>query len=98
MAQFDLYRLASGQFVIDCQAEELSTLPTRIVVPLLDPVLVPRSVKSLHPIFVIDRTERVMATHLLSAIPKTELGEALQSLERRRYDIVNALDFLITGV
>jgi toxin CcdB len=98
MAQFDLYRLASGQLVIDCQAEELSSLPTRIVVPLLDPAMVPRPVKSLHPIFVINRIERVMATHLLSAIPERELGEALQSFERYRYDIVNALDFLITGV
>ncbi|TPG15447.1 CcdB family protein [Sphingomonas oligophenolica] len=34
MAQFDVYRLSSGDVVVDCQTDQLWHLATRVVVPL----------------------------------------------------------------
>lgn len=98
MAQFGVHRLASGEWVVDCQTDELSNLPTRFVAPLLDPDLVPDPIKALHPIFEIDGRELLLATHASAAISRNELGDPLHSLERHRYTILNALDFLLTGV
>jgi toxin CcdB len=98
MAQFDIYRLRTGGLVMDCQTEELATLPTRFVVPLLDPKQVPQLVRSLHPIFEVDGKELVMATHAAAAVSKSTLGKPVQSLAHNRYTIIKALDFLTTGV
>ncbi len=98
MAHLDVHRLANGELVVDCQTDELAILPTRFVVPLLDPKNLPNPIKGLHPAFMIDGREHLLATHAASAIAKSRLGEPLQSLERHRYTIIKALDFLITGV
>jgi toxin CcdB len=98
MARFGVYRLASGELVVDCQTDELSTLPTRFVIPLLDRELVPNPVKGLHPVFGIEGREMLLATHAAAAMSRNHLGEPLLSLEPQRYAILNALDFLITGV
>ena len=98
MAQFDVYRFASRELVLDCQADVVSILQTRLVVPLLNPAVVPDALKSLHPLFEVEGRELLMATHLATAVGRNELGEPLLSLEHRRYEILNALDFLISGV
>ena len=98
MAQFDVHRLGSGDFVLDCQSDCVDFLETRLVVPLLNPDLVPSAIKGLHPRFKVDGQELLMATHLATAVPRRELAEPVQSLEAQRYAILNALDFLITGV
>jgi toxin CcdB len=98
MPQLSVYRLATGELVVDCQADELSILPTRFVAPLLDPELVPSPIKALHPIFTVDDRELILATHAAAAISRNQLGEPLHSLAAHRYTIIKALDFLITGV
>ena len=98
MAQFGVHRLASGELVVDCQTDELSTLPTRFVIPLLDPKQVPNPIKSLHPAFRLEDRELVLATHVGAAISRSSLGDPLYSLAAHRYTILNAIDFLITGV
>ena len=98
MAQLSVYRLATGELVVDCQTDELESLPTRFVAPLLDPEHVPNPIKPLHPTFTIEGRKLVMATHTASAISRNALGDPLHSLEGHRYTIIKALDFLITGV
>lgn len=98
MAQFDVYRLGSGEFVLDCQSDWADFLQTRFVVPLLDPELVPAPIKGLHPTFNVEGQDLLMATQLATAVQRHELIEPLHSLERQRYTIIKALDFLITGV
>ena len=48
----------------------------------------------LHPAFVIDGETVMMATHLASAIPKSELGQYVANLASDDYYIILALDTL----
>ncbi len=98
MAQFDVYRIGTDGYVLDCQSDWIGHLHTRFAVPMLDPDLVPNPIKNLHPTFQVDGRELLMVTQLGSAIPINELTEPVQSLERHRYTIIKALDFLTTGV
>lgn len=98
MAQFDVFRLRAGGLVLDCQSDWVDFLETRFVIPLLDPDSVPNALKGLHPAFNVEGRELLMATHLGGAVQRNELIEPLHSLERHRYTIIKALDFLITGV
>lgn len=97
-ARFDVYaRRGEGGFLLDCQADLLSDLNTRFVVPLLSEADAPRPATRLNPIFEIGGTRTVMVTQYASAIPVRELGELVASLAAREHEIVNALDMLIVG-
>lgn len=98
MARFDLHRPRGGSgYVLDVQSNHLDELQTRVVVPLLPPAQVPRPVGELHPVFHIGGEPFVMATQLLGAIPRRELGRAVGTLEPHRDEITRALDLLLTG-
>jgi toxin CcdB len=97
MARFAVYRLASSEFVLDCQADLLGFLETRFVVPLLDLAAVPTPVHRLHPVFAVAGLELVMANHLATAIDRHELEGPVATLEHEGYAISNALDMLISG-
>ena len=53
--------------------------------------------KKLHPIFEIGDRKLVMATHLMAAIPATELKESRFNLAKHHDQIVAALDMLFQG-
>lgn len=98
MARFDVHRQrGSTGYLLDCQADILSHLNTRFVVPLLDPVATPPLLPRLHPCFTIDGRQLVMATHLASTVPLALLGEGVVSLADAAHRIMNALDMLLTG-
>jgi len=98
VAKFDVYRLL-GQttLVIDCQADLLEDLATRLVAPLLPEADVPRPMARLNPRLIVGERKLVMATHLASAVPTRELGERVTSLLNEQDAITNALDMLICG-
>ncbi|MBA4161379.1 MAG: CcdB-like protein [Novosphingobium sp.] len=99
MAQFDVHRLGSGMLVLDCQSDAVSDIvSTRFVVPLFDPDAVPQVIKNLHPLLRLHDGSVLMATPLATAIPAKDLPPPIASLESQRYAILNALDFLISGV
>lgn len=98
MAQFDVYRLEGGSFVVDCQSDSLSHLTTRIVAPLMRSGNVPAPSTRLHPLFEFRGETYLLATHLLTALQARDLGQAVASLEAERYAIIAALDMVITGV
>ena len=98
MAKFDVYRmLGQATLVVDCQADLLEDLATRLVAPLLPDADVPRPMARLNPRFVVGEQRLVMATHLASAVPTKELGERVTSLLHEQDAIANALDMLICG-
>jgi toxin CcdB len=97
MARFSVYKLKSGMIALDCQANLLSHLKTRFVVPLLPKGDVPPSLGRLHPMFQIEGEQLAMATHLASAVPMSEIGERITSLELHDIAISNALDMFLTG-
>lgn len=97
MARFDCYRVG-GTYVVDCQADTLSHLTTRIVAPLLPQDHVPPSLGKLHPVLTVDGETLVLTTHLLSAMPARQLGAPHISLRNEHDRIMAALDMLLTGI
>lgn len=100
MAQFDVYKNPRGgayPFLLDVQADLLSSLATRIVVPLIAAKKYGKPITRLHPTVKIGSVEYVLKFHDLVAIPASALGERVQSLANRRADLVAAIDLLFTG-
>ena len=101
MAQFDVYRNPRpGPFalLLDVQAGLLSSLATRVVVPMAKrkghgaP-----AITQLNPTAKVAGVEYVLVFQELAAVPTTALGEPVGSLKSRRADLVRAIDLLFTG-
>lgn len=98
MAKFEVFRRRAGPgYLLDCQADLLSQLNTRFVVPLLPVVEAPKPAARLNPVFELEGESHVMMTQFAAAVPVTELGERTASLIDHDTDIINALDMLISG-
>lgn len=98
MPQFDIHRSRDGnELLLDCQSDLLDHFDTRFVIPLV-PTQTAENLSRLHPVFEVEGERHVMATQLASAVDAKELGNRVASLADRRYDILNALDMLLTGV
>lgn len=98
MAQHDLYRQQDRSgYLLDCQADALSNLNTRFVVPLLPPDEAPTPGARLNPIFRVGDDDLVMVTQFASSIGVRDLGPAAGSLAEEHLTIMNALDMLIAG-
>lgn len=99
MARFDIFRRAQGApgYLLQVQNDFLDALETRVVAPLLPPAAVPVPIRDLHPRFEIEGEHFLMATQLLGAIPRRELGRNVGSLAEHREEITRALDTLLTG-
>ncbi|NGM23160.1 plasmid maintenance protein CcdB [Roseomonas stagni] len=98
MARFDLYRpKGSAAWLLDVQADFLDHLRTRVVVPLLPPDGVPARITDLHPAFEVEGQRLLMATQLMAAVPRRDLGRPVGNLAPHRDDITRALDLLLTG-
>lgn len=91
---------ASGQipYLLDIQANLLDDLQTRVVVPLIRTGSFGRRATRLHPRFTIDGQDVVMATHLVAAVRKQSLGNAVASLLDARDIVIGAIDVLWSGV
>lgn len=88
MAKFDVYRQKNGgALVLDCQADLLGDLNTRLVVPLLPMSEAPAPAARLNPAFEVDGTRFVMVTQFAATVPMRELGEVVQSLGSAQDDI-----------
>ena len=99
MARFDVYRNKAGKgLLLDCQADLLSDLETRLAVPLLPPPDAPIPARNLNPSFEIAGKHYVMVTQYAGAIEVREFGPKTASLAVHNHTIMNALDFLLTGV
>ncbi len=99
MAQFDLYRNSRENasvfpYLLDVTHEINSISKLRVVIPLCNDS---HTIAHLNPIFEIDGEELYMSTMDIAGIPATMLGEAIDNLEDKRTEIVDALDFLVNG-
>lgn len=98
MAKYDVCPLKTGGgLVIDCQADLLDRLSTRLVVPLVPEDEAPKPAARLNPVFVLDGRRMVMLTQFASAIEIKELGKPVESLSEEWAAIGSALDMLISG-
>lgn len=99
MAQFDVHAAPSGEgLLLDCQADLLSHLNTRLAVPLLRPEIAPKPAGRLNPTFEIQGERYVMVTQYAAALERRELGSKIASLKQHDIEITRALDVLVGGV
>lgn len=98
MTRFAAYPNPDGPgYLLDVQADLLSHLNTRIVVPLLPLALAPTPASTLNPVFEIEGQAFAMATQFLAAVPANILKSSIASLEGRRDEITAAMDLLFQG-
>jgi toxin CcdB len=84
--------------VVDCQSSLLEALTTRLVAPLLPVEEAPERARRLNPVFEIGGRDLVMFSQFAAAVEVRELGEVVASLSDKSFEIVGALDVLISGV
>ena len=98
MARFDVYASPGGAgYVLDVQADVLSGLNTRVVVPLLPLSDAPEPAKRLNPVFEIESERHVMVTQFMAAIPRALLGRPVSNLADQDTEIMAALDMVLVG-
>jgi toxin CcdB len=99
MAQFDVHRVRdSGELVVDCQTDFLDSLGTRYAIPLYSEPEAEWRFSRLTPKMSFDGGQYTLATPLGAAIDVNALGPPIGSLSAEAYTILNAIDFMITGV
>lgn len=98
MARFGVYRHPEGMgYLLDIQADLLSHLNTRVVVPLLPLDVAPKPAKTLNPVFEIEGTAVSMVTQFMAAVPVRMLTSTVDALDGRRDEITAAVDLLFQG-
>ncbi len=105
MEQFTLYKNQDKHskktypYFINVQSDLLNTLNSRLVIPL-SPLksLNNTNAKKLCPIIELDDGQFVLLTHQLTSVPRSILKKKVASLENMRYDILAAIDLLLTGI
>ena len=101
MAQYDVHSDSQGKLyplLLDVQADLLSHLDTRTVVPLAPRRRYPATpIRRLNPIVMLKGVEYVAIFQELAAISVHELGEIKGSLAAQRSEVIAALDLLFTG-
>jgi len=105
MPQFTVYKNKNPQtqaavpFLLDIQNDLLSSLDTRVVVPLHPAAaLKGKALKTLTPVLLIDGEPYVMLTPQLAGIPKSELGAPVNQVQQYRAEVIAAIDLLVTGI
>lgn len=100
MAQFDVYENINPNtceqipFLLDIQNDVLKNLSTRVVIPMIKDI---PAARILNPKFNINDIEVVLSASELASISVDNLGSKICSLEGFREEIIEAVDFLITG-
>lgn len=99
MARFDVHPRPGGGlgYVVNVQAELLSALTTRVVVPLLPEDAAPRPIGELNPRFEIAGRSCVLLSQALAAVPVRSLARPVASLAAERDAITRAPDLLLVG-
>ena len=100
MAIFDVYAFSGGSvpLLLDVQADLLSDLKTRVVVPLILEAKAKQEVlPRLKPVFQVNGKSYIMMTTDIGTIRTKELGTHMGTLNSHRHDIMAALDFLFQG-
>ena len=101
--QCGVYRNPSKQtrsrvpFLLVVQADFLSALESRTVVPLVDEKFMRLPLSRLHPRFTVDGKTVVMATADLAAVPARIMTDEVADLSAQRGVIIAAIDYLLTG-
>jgi toxin CcdB len=103
MAQFDVYLNPNpaskkyAPYLLDVQNDLFQSLATRVVVPLLTEKGIRIPANKLNPGFSIEGKKVYLSTAEIAGIPQSAIGKYVCSLSIHRTQIINALDFFISG-
>jgi toxin CcdB len=98
MARYDLFAAPDGKgWLLDVQADLLSHLTTRVVVPVLPLSQAPKPAGRLNPVVMVDGVECVLLTQFLAAVPVSGLGRRAGSLADQAEAVIAALDMVFVG-
>ena len=98
MPKYDVFPNPSGDgFLLDIQADLLSDLNTRVVVPLLPKSIAPKPATRLNPVFEIEGMPVVMVTQFMAAVPVGLLKSQVCNLNDNFEQITVAVDMLMQG-
>ncbi len=105
MSQFTLYKNENKSskktypYLVDVQNDFFDELNSRIVIPLSPHnILNQTNAKKLCPIITVNDEQYVLLTHQMTSMPKTMLKKKIASLENMRYEILGAIDFIMTSI
>ncbi|WP_075216699.1 CcdB family protein [Mongoliimonas terrestris] len=100
MGRFAVHRYPRGStgLVVDVQADGLADLSTRVVIPLVRRPEFSAAMRALHPTLVIDGADYVLATHLMTAIPRQRLGPQVGTVAPIADVVKRALDRLLFDI
>jgi toxin CcdB len=104
MTQFQIFHNPNQQtkksypFLLDIQSPLLDSMDTKLVVPLSGVVSIKeKRIKELNPLIVIDGKEFVILTQQMASIHKKDIGSFVHDASFLRQEMLDAIDFLITG-
>ena len=100
MARFDVYRHPDAAlrkftpFLLDVQNDYISSVDTRVVLPMRAARLAGVPMRGLNPSFEIGGLEVVLDTPAIAAFPAAELSNPVLSLRAHAHPIIDPLDTL----
>lgn len=97
MPEFAIHALRDGGLAVDVQSDLLEPFSTRVVIPLVALEVAPQAPRRLNPVVDVAGAPRILATHLIAALPRAALGPPVGSLAAERDRIRAALDMLFLG-
>ncbi len=98
MARFDVYVNPDGNgFLVDVQADLMSHLNSRLVIPLVPAGIAPTPIKVLNPIFQIEDATYLMLTQQMAAVSVQMSKRPVLNVNDRRDEVAAAIDLLLQG-
>ncbi len=104
MKQFDVYRNTDSDtnqaypYFVDIQTELLEALSSRVVIPLTRALPNKDLPNNICPKVEIDGGQFYLLTYQITAVASSFLREHESSLLLNRTEIINSLDFLVSGI
>jgi toxin CcdB len=103
MAQYDVHRNSDTEtavnfpYIVDVQADLLRHLDTRLVVPLGRAATGFKSLARLTPQVEVEGEHLLFLVNHAVSMQRSILGPVVGSVAENSIDLLNAIDFLLTG-
>ncbi len=105
MVQFVVYentnpaKKKTYPYLLDIQSNLLCELRTTVVIPLCPTAITGNAtISKLCPTLEIDNINYVVMTQQMAGVDRKVLGKEISDLSNYRYEIIAALDFMISGI
>ena len=105
MSQFTVYENSDKKtcrtypYFVDVQNDLLYDLNSRMVIPISPYTAVNKTnAKKLCPTVDVENEKFILLTHQMTSVPRNILKTEIASFESYRYEIIDAIDMLVTGI